>query len=649
MTLSSLSLRNAKRQTGDYLVYFVSIVIVAALIYAFNGLVFSQELQSLSSRFRDLSSIIISASIVVIFIMSWLVSYTINFMLTQRSREFGTYLLIGVENKQIARMFFMENLAVGGCALALGLLLGNLLFQMLRAIVFALFGTPYHFSFFFPLKAVGLTLFYFVLIYLLAQMKSRKRIRRMKIYDLIYYEKKNEEEALKASPVRRWIFTISIALGIIGTVLIMAGSLSLGFIGAGCIIAFLYGFFLSFASGVPAFFHKHPTLKYKRQNLLVFRTLASKLSTMGIIMATISMLLVATIISEGMGMIFRGIFAGRATLNGCFDILLSAHDTNEEVFTASLDYIEKNIPIKANMRYQVYLAETSKTMEYIESRTSYYRHYQYDTVMRESDYIALRAMLGYPPVTLTDGQYLIHCQPYIEKVLKDWNQNVILGGKTLTLGGLYTETFAQHLYDVNGNGFILVVPDQVAEDCPVSHTTQVFLTQEKVTEDCYNALFVLENEIMERIGWHNNTLVYIKAAEDADAAAWTAMTVFPLYYLALVLTITAATILTIQQLSETGRYRRQFLLLQKLGMEQKEMQRSLRTQFAIYYAMPAVPPVLIGVPVILNTARIVEPGTLIGASRPAAVTGISLGLFFLVYAIYILMAYTSLKKNVLPT
>ena len=160
---------------------------------------------------------------------------------------------------------------------------------------------------------------------------------------------------------------------------------------------------------------------------------------------------------------------------------------------------------------------------------------------------------------------------------------------------------------------------------------------------------LFRSEIMERIGWHNNTLVYIKAAEDADAAAWTAMTVFPLYYLALVLTITAATILTIQQLSEAGRYRRQFLLLQKLGMEQKEMQRSLRTQFAIYYAMPAVPPVLIGVPVILNTARIVEPGTLIGASRPAAVTGISLGLFFLVYAIYILMAYTSLKKNVLPT
>ena len=37
----------------------------------------------------------------------------------------------------------------------------------------------------------------------------------------------------------------------------------------------------------------------------------------------------------------------------------------------------------------------------------------------------------------------------------------------------------------------------------------------------------------------------------------TVLFVFPLFYLALALTMTAATILTIQQLSETERYRRQ--------------------------------------------------------------------------------------------
>ncbi|MDE6934809.1 MAG: ABC transporter permease, partial [Oscillospiraceae bacterium] len=114
------------------------------------------------------------------------------------------------------------------------------------------------------------------------------------------------------------------------------------------------------------------------------------------------------------------------------------------------------------------------------------------------------------------------------------------------------------------------------------------------------------------------------------------------------LSMTAATILTIQQLSETTRYGQQFRLLQKLGMDRREMARTLRNQFAIYYALPAVPPVLIGVPVILRFAHAPEPGVMVGMSSPLAIVTISLGIFFLIYAIYILLAYTSLKRNVMP-
>jgi hypothetical protein len=40
----------------------------------------------------------------------------------------------------------LENLAVGGAALALGLMLGGLLYQILRAILFVMFSLPYHFA-----------------------------------------------------------------------------------------------------------------------------------------------------------------------------------------------------------------------------------------------------------------------------------------------------------------------------------------------------------------------------------------------------------------------------------------------------------------------------------------------------------------------
>ena len=160
VTLFKLSLRNARRQARDYLVYFVTIVMAAALVYAFNGLVFSQEIRTLSSLLDSMPLMIVLASAVVVCIIGWLVQYTTGFMLERRSRELGTYILIGLENRQVARLFLLENLAIGAVALVLGTLLGNLIFQVLRAVTLSLFHVGYTFSFAFSLKAIGLTLFY---------------------------------------------------------------------------------------------------------------------------------------------------------------------------------------------------------------------------------------------------------------------------------------------------------------------------------------------------------------------------------------------------------------------------------------------------------------------------------------------------------
>ncbi|MCI9672339.1 MAG: hypothetical protein HFF49_12525, partial [Lawsonibacter sp.] len=58
--------------------------------------------------------------------------------------------------------------------------------------------------------------------------------------------------------------------------------------------------------------------------------------------------------------------------------------------------------------------------------------------------------------------------------------------------------------------------------------------------------------------------------------------------------------------------------------------------------------VLIGAPFILHLASLPEPGVMVGASSPSVIVLSSLAVFFLVYAVYIVLAYTSLKRNVLP-
>ena len=263
-------------------------------------------------------------------------------------------------------------------------------------------------------------------------------------------------------------------------------------------------------------------------------------------------------------------------------------------------------------------------------------------LLRYSDYAALRSIAGYPPVELGQGQYLIHVQAHLEGALRNYGGTLTLGGRTLAPGGVCTEHLMQGFGVSNGTWYILVVPDEAAEGLAVYHWAYVAQTAQPVPyEDFYNLTDLADKAALE---WQ----VATRAQAEAEAAAQTALIVFPLYYLALALTMTAATILTIQQLSEADRYKRQFQLLQKLGMDRREMAKALRTQFAIYYALPAVPPVLIGVPFIVHLARAPEPGVMVGASSPAAIVGIALALFFLIYGVYILLAYTSLKRNVLP-
>ena len=649
MTLSELSLRNAKRQARDYLVYFVTVVMAAALLYSFNGLVFSQEIITLSKGISVLPLMIVLASVVVVCVFGWLVAYATRFMLLRRGRELGLYLLIGLENRQLARLFFLENLAVGGCALVLGTALGGLLYQAFRAIVLALFGQPYAFSFGFSLPALGLTVLYFALIYLFALRRSRKYIRRANIHDLIYVDRANEGMVIQTGTVRRWMFSFSIVLGVAGTCLLMAGGAILGVIGAGCVIAFLFGFFLSFASGVPAFFDRRPARKYRGQSLLVFRTLTAKLATMGVLMATISMIFTATLISEGSGLVFRGLFAGRAAESACFDLYIGAAGDGP-VSRDYFDFIQDNISVERELHYCVYQAEDSRVMDYVERMgEDYHRYFDRDPVLRYSDYAALRAIAGYPPVKLKPGEYLIHCRAYLEKHLTGYTQPISLGGASLIPGGVHAEHLLQNYDTGNGARYILIVPDEAAEGLPVFHHAYAAKTAQPVAESQFDLLC----DINYRLGEQNllepsYDEIHTRASEKAEEAAQTVLVVFPLFYLALALTMTAATILTIQQLSETERYRQQFQLLQKLGMDRREMAKALGRQFTIYYVLPAVPPVLIGIPFILHLSRAPEPGVMVGMNSPGAIAAISLGIFFLIYAIYILLAYTSLRRNVLP-
>ncbi len=590
---------------------------------------------------------IVPASIVIVFIIGWLVHYTMSFMLAKRSRELGTYILLGLENKQVSRLFLLENLLIGFFAFLIGLVLGNLIFQYMRVILLRMYDVPFHFHFTFSLLSISLTLLYFAAIYSFALLKSRKRIRRMKIYDLIYFERQNENAAIKKNKNRRVLFNISIICGIAGIPLLIVRQVSLALIGSVLIILFIYGFFISFSSGIPAFFNKRPVKKYSKTNLIIFRFLSSKLTTMGITMATITLLFTGTLLSEGSGILFSNMFSRSITNSTSYDLFISCSADSD--LTEYKKYIDSHIDIRNQYEYHIYSGDNDILTRYIQANTEdYHVFYEQDTLLRVSDYMALRKMLGFPEIHLPPDSYIIHCRDILENLMRDFDKPLTIGNQTLTPSSIHTENFTQSLWDGNGTGFILVVPDEVAEARLPVNRIYAAMTNEPVHGKVIDGLYEIRTARNEASENYSYDTILSPAAVREEYSSMYAMIVFPLFYLALILTMTAATILTIQLLSDIQKYQRHYHLLNNLGMDKKDMLKSLRCQFAWFYILPIIPSSLLCIFFMLSFKNTFDFGVITGWAHLWGIIGSTFLVFFVIYLIYIVASYMSFKRNTMP-
>ena len=163
--LSKLALRNVKRSLKDYIIYIVTVVMAFSLIFAFNFVAFSKDITELSSTMSNLKYAVIFVSVIIVFVIAWLINYTMRFMFEKRSKEFGTYMILGIEKKQINRLFLLENLILGLLAFTISFFIGIIFGNLFSAIVMNLFEMPYQISLQVSLTPVLLSILYFVLIY----------------------------------------------------------------------------------------------------------------------------------------------------------------------------------------------------------------------------------------------------------------------------------------------------------------------------------------------------------------------------------------------------------------------------------------------------------------------------------------------------
>ena len=83
--------------------YLITVTIAFSLIFAFNLVASSEEVIELSTGMDTFKYILAFVNVVIIFVICFLINYTTKFMFEKRSKELGTYMLLGIRKKEIEK------------------------------------------------------------------------------------------------------------------------------------------------------------------------------------------------------------------------------------------------------------------------------------------------------------------------------------------------------------------------------------------------------------------------------------------------------------------------------------------------------------------------------------------------------------------
>ena len=91
--LLKLSLRNIKRSFKDYTIYFMTLILGVAIFYLFNSIESQTVMLNVSSSTREIIGMMVNilsgVSVLVSFILGFLIVYASRFLMKRRNKEFG--------------------------------------------------------------------------------------------------------------------------------------------------------------------------------------------------------------------------------------------------------------------------------------------------------------------------------------------------------------------------------------------------------------------------------------------------------------------------------------------------------------------------------------------------------------------------------
>ena len=634
--LFKLSIKNMKKSFKDYAIYFLTLVLGVAIFYMFNSLDTQQAMLDVSTSTREIIKLMIGMlNIVSVFVavtLGLLIAYANNFLINRRKKEFGIYMILGMGKRQISKIILFETILVGIVSLVCGIVIGVFASQFMSVLVAKLFEADMSkFTFVFSREACIKTCIYFAIMYLAVMIFNTITISRYKLINLLTAIKKNEKVKMKNPFISILIFLI--AAGILGfcyyKVTIDANKITeisqmlqiilLGILGTFLIFWSLSGFILRLVQSLKGTY-------LKGTNMFVLRQINNKINTTVISMTVICLMLFMTISILSSSLSLRNTMQKdlldmtpvdlnlyktanlpeeytrygkkyRATEEAIEDSKITIVETlenNDFDINKLKDIVEIPIYATNDLTWGDFIGDK---YEEVKAQFPMLKYDTAETIVKVSDYNKLAKLYGNEQYSLNDDEYIVLCE--FDNMLSIRN-GVLEKGNILEIAGKEYKP----KYDECKEGFI---------EMSTSHTnTGIILVPDScnLTEDMkeetflaanYNATSDEEKEEIEKNFIESDSILIknlkekgitldgmtrISIIESSTGVA--AIVVFIAIYLGIIFLIASAAILALKQLTESADNKQRYIILRKIGCDEKMINQALFRQIAIFFMLPLI-------------------------------------------------------------
>lgn len=637
--LFKLSIKNIKKSFKDYAIYFLTLLLGVAIFYMFNSLDSQEAMLQVSNSTRDIIKLMISmlgyVSVFVAVVLGLLIVYANNFLINRRKKEFGIYMTLGMGKRQISKIILMETILVGIISLIVGLIIGIFASQFMSVLVAKMFEADMSkFQFVFSKDACIKTCIYFAVMYVAVMFFNTFTISRYKLINLLNATKKNESIKIKKPVISILVFLFG--AGILGyaywkvtgdvnsltTADKILPPILMGIVGTISIFWSLSGFVIQVAQ-------KMKSTYLKDTNMFVLRQINNKINTTIISMSVICLMLFMTISILSVSLSLRNTMQRELADMTPVDLNLSKTANLPESYTNRqgkvINYTKEQIEdskisieetlknngldmsvLKDVVEIPIYTSNDltwedffGEDYEKVKAQFPKLDYGAAEAIVKISDYNKIAKLYGTEQYELKDDEYIVLCD--YDNMAEIRNQVLNEGGHKLTIAGKeykskyanckngYIEMAASHI-----NTGIILVPD----NCPLTED----MKEKTVFVANYNVETDEEKEEIEKIFADNNNSILLQNLDnkgiDLDgitkiviiqsSVGVASIVTFIAIYLGIIFLIASAAILALKQLTESSDNKQRYLVLRKIGCDEKMINKALFSQIAIFFGLPLI-------------------------------------------------------------